>query len=122
MPIRARVQRLWRLVVEWWRPFQRLDPQHSAHEPRATTSRQTGRYTVSPRPSAAPEASSVGEPLIGGVVTVWMWVVAGRLVLATSEAEAARALATLAGELPPDAQGEARELLDALRGGLAAAA
>jgi hypothetical protein len=51
-----------------------------------------------------------------------MWVVAGRLVLATSQAEAARALATLAGALPPDAQGEARELLDALRGGLAAAA
>jgi hypothetical protein len=64
----------------------------------------------------------VGEPLIGGVVTLRMWVVAGRLVLATSEAEAARALATLAGALPPDAQGEARELLDALRGGLAAAA
>jgi hypothetical protein len=64
----------------------------------------------------------VGEPLIGGVVTLRMWVVAGRLVLATSEAEAARALATLAGALPADAQGEARELLDALRGGLAAAA
>lgn len=66
--------------------------------------------------------SNVGEPVIGGAVTLCMWVVAGRLVLATSEAEAARALAALAGELPPEAQEEARDLLDALRGGLAAAA
>lgn len=52
-----------------------------------------------------------------------MWVVAGRVVLATSEAEAERALVTLLGELAPDEQPAARALADALRGdGVLAAA
>jgi hypothetical protein len=51
-----------------------------------------------------------------------MWVVAGRLVLATSDTEAAHALVTLLDELPADRQAEARALLDAMRGGFAAAA
>jgi hypothetical protein len=51
-----------------------------------------------------------------------MWVVSGRLVLATSEAEAERALVTLLGELAAEEQPAASTLLDALRGGLAAAA
>jgi len=51
-----------------------------------------------------------------------MWVVGGRLVLATSQAEAERALGTLLGELGPEEQVAARDLLDALRGELAAAA
>ena len=51
-----------------------------------------------------------------------MWVVGGRLVLATSESEAERALTTLLGELGPEEQPAARALLDALHGGLAAAA
>jgi len=63
-----------------------------------------------------------GEPVVGGAVTVHMWVVGGRLVLATSQAEAERALGTLLGELGPEEQVAARDLLDALRGELAAAA
>jgi hypothetical protein len=67
-------------------------------------------------------APNGGEPLIGGAVTLRMWPVAGRLVLATSDGEAERALATLLGELAPEEQREAHALLEALRRGLAAAA
>jgi len=53
---------------------------------------------------------------------VRMWIVAGRLVLATSKSEAEQALATLVGELGPEEQPAARALLDALHGDFAAAA
>jgi hypothetical protein len=51
-----------------------------------------------------------------------MWVVGGRLVLATSRPEAERALVTLLPELDADGQAAARTLLDAWRGSQAAAA
>jgi hypothetical protein len=51
-----------------------------------------------------------------------MWVVGGRLVLATSAAEAERALVTLLPELDAEAQRAAGLLLDALRAGHARAA
>jgi hypothetical protein len=51
-----------------------------------------------------------------------MWIVGGRLVLATSRPEAERALVTLLPELDADGQAAARRLLDALRGVHAAAA
>jgi hypothetical protein len=122
MPIRARVQRLWRLVVEWWRPPTHRIPQPPAPQPESAPPQQPRLRIASHRPAKTPAAPYVGEPLIGGAVTLRMWVVGGRLVLATSQAEAERALATLLGELPPDEQPAARDLLDALRGGLAAAA
>jgi hypothetical protein len=121
MPIRTRVQRLWRLVVAWWRIPGHPDPQQPAHEPRPAPTRQPQRPAIS-RHSATPAAPNIGEPLVSGVVTLRMWVVAGRVVLATSHAEAERAVVTLSGELPAEACGEARALLDALRGELAAAA
>jgi hypothetical protein len=60
--------------------------------------------------------------LTGGAVTLRMWVVGGRLVLATSKAEAEHAIGTLLGELGPEEQPAARNLLAALQGELAAAA
>jgi hypothetical protein len=123
MPIRARVQRLWRLVVEWWRPSIRRPSQPQASRPHAPPPPQPRLRIASGHPAKAPAAPHVGEPLVGGAVTVRMWVVAGRVVLATSEAEAERALVTLLGELAPDEQPVARALADALRGdGVLAAA
>jgi hypothetical protein len=66
--------------------------------------------------------ASVGEQVIGGAATVRMWILGGRLVLATSPAEAERAVVTLLGELTPDERQAARPLLDALRHARAAAA
>jgi len=125
MPIRERVQRLWRLVVGWWRPSSNngpastLAPTASASSARATAVVPRGR-----RGRAAPDGARAegGEPLIGGVVTVRMWVVGGRLVLATSPSDAERALLALLPELDAEGQGAARTLLDTLRGGHAAAA
>jgi len=122
MPIRARVQRLWRLVVEWWRAPTHRIPQPPAPQPESAPPTQSRLRIASHRPAKTPVAPHVGEPLIGGAVTLRMWVVCGRLVLATSQADAELALATLLGELPPDQQPAARDLLHALRGGLAAAA
>jgi hypothetical protein len=51
-----------------------------------------------------------------------MWVVAGRLVLATSAAEAERAVVALVGQLDRDGQDAARVLLDHWRGDRVAAA
>lgn len=122
MRIRARVQRLWRLVVEWWRTPTHSLPQPPAPQRESAPPNQPRLRIASRRPAKAADAPHVGEPLIGGAVTLRMWVVCGRLVLATSQAEAELALASLLGELPPDEQPAARDLLDALRGGLAAAA
>jgi len=74
-----------------------------------------------PGPSATARARD-GELIIAGAVTVRMWIVGGRLVLATSRSEAERAVITLLPELDPDGQAAARTLLDAWRGGQAAAA
>jgi len=51
-----------------------------------------------------------------------MWVVGGRLVLATSRAEAEQAVRTLLVDLQPAEQPAARALLDALQTDFAAAA
>jgi hypothetical protein len=51
-----------------------------------------------------------------------MWIVSGRLVLATSPAEAERALVRLLVDLDGAEQSAARALLDTLRAELAAAA
>jgi hypothetical protein len=122
MPIRARVQRLWRLVVDWWRPSTRRSPQPPASQPDSTPPGQPRLRIASRRQAKAPPRPHLGEPLIGGAVTLRMWVVGGQLVLATSRAEAERALVALMGELTPEAQAEASTLLDGLRGGFAAAA
>lgn len=55
-------------------------------------------------------------------MTVRMWVVGGRLVLATSRAEAEQAVRTLLVDLQPAEQPAARALLDALQTDFAAAA
>ena len=74
-----------------------------------------------PGPAAIARARD-GEPIIAGAVTVRMWIVGGRLVLATSSPEAERAVVTLLPELDADGQAAARTLLDAWREGQAAAA
>ena len=122
MPIRERVQRLWRLVVDWWRPSQ-----HGSPAPALGTSAPTRPRTPTATGPTQERGSSTirphdGEPLIAGAVTVRMWIVAGRLVLATSAPEAERALVTLLPELDADGQAAARRVLDALRGSHAAAA
>lgn len=122
MPIRARVQRLWRLVVEWWRPSTRRSPQPPDSRSDPAPSRQPKLRLASRQSQTVSPAPHTGEPLVGGAVTLRMWVVSGRLVLATSDAEAERALVTLLGELALEEQSAASTLLDALRGGLAAAA
>jgi hypothetical protein len=63
-----------------------------------------------------------GEPLIAGAVTVRMWIVGGRLVLATSTPEAERALLALLPELDADGQAAARRLLEGFHGDHAQAA
>ncbi|MDH4045659.1 MAG: hypothetical protein OEY20_03525 [Gemmatimonadota bacterium] len=63
-----------------------------------------------------------GEPLIGGAITVWMWCVGGRLILATSPLEAERAIARLLPGLAPAERAAAQRLLDELRVPSAAAA
>ena len=63
-----------------------------------------------------------GERLIGGAITVWMWSVGGRLILATSPSEAERAIVRLLPELPIEERAGAQQLLDALRAPSAVAA
>jgi hypothetical protein len=124
MPIRERVQRLWRLVVDWWRPSTNGSPT-AAVAPTALAASPEPTPTVPHQrePRRPPPAhSQAGEPIIAGAVTVRMWIVGGRLVLATSRPEAERALVTLLPELDADDQATARRLLDALRGVHAAAA
>ena len=122
MPIRERVQRLWRLVVGWWRPSDNGNLS-SAVTPTATAPSPQPGSPARQRPrTTRTRATEDGEPLIAGAVTVRMWVVGGRLVLATSPAEAERALVTLLPELDADTQRAAGRLLDALRGGHARAA
>lgn len=118
MPIRTRVRRLWRALVDWWGSPKNVDPPQPSQEP----SRETlgSRRTLTAR--SADRGSSLGEQVIGGAVTVRMWIVGGRLVLATSPAEAERAFVTLLGELTPEERQEVRPLLDALRQARATAA
>lgn len=124
MPIRERVQRLWRLVVDWWRPSKNGSPEPTvaltAPTPSATRTPADPHLKGLERPVKAPSAD--GEPIITGAVTVRMWIVGGRLVLATSAPEAERALVTLLPELDADGQAAARRLLDALRDAHAVAA
>lgn len=121
MPIRERVQRLWRFVVDWWRPptdgrsTTAGTPSAPAQTSRPATTRQRA-------PARERAAAPDGESLITGAVTVRMWIVSGRLILATSAAEAERALVTLLPELDADGQAAARRVLDGLRGGHAQAA
>jgi hypothetical protein len=124
MPIRERVQRLWRLVVDWWRPSKNGSPEATvAAAPPSASATRTPADSRGKRPQRSATASSAdGEPIIAGAVTVRMWIVGGRLVLATSAPEAERALVTLLPELDADAEAAARRLLDALRGAHAAAA
>jgi hypothetical protein len=122
MPIRERVQRLWRLVVDWWRPSANGSPSSTvASTPHASPASTTAAPAASRRGHARTGVRE-GEPLIAGAVTVRMWIVGGRLVLATSAPEAERALLTLLPELDADGQAAARRLLDALRGDHAQAA
>lgn len=71
-----------------------------------------------------PERASArhGERLIGGAITLWMWSVGGRLIVATSALEAERAIVQLLPELSADEQGLARALLDEMRASSAVAA
>jgi hypothetical protein len=118
MPIRTRVRRLWRALVDWWSAPKNTNAPPPSQEPsrEAPVSRRT------PTPRSADRSASLGEQVIGGAVTVRMWIVGGRLVLATSPAEAERAFVTLLGELTPEERQEARPLLDALRQARATAA
>jgi len=117
MPIRERVQRLWRLVVDWWRPSKNGSPEATvAAAPPSPSAARTATDARGKRPQRSDQGPSAdGEPIIAGAVTVRMWVVGGRLVLATSASEAERALVTLLPELDADGQAAARTLLDALR-------
>lgn len=73
-------------------------------------------------PAHAPAPAGLGERLIGGAVTVWMWSVGGRLILATSAAEAEQAVARLLPELGGTERATAERLLRDLRTPPAAAA
>jgi hypothetical protein len=114
MPFRQRIQALWRRVAGLWRPHYSRSLSHS---PAADG---VGSAAVGSRPR--PPERAGGEPLIGGAVTVRMWSVGGLLVLATSDAEAERALVGLLGRVGPGETQAARALLDELRSAHASAA
>lgn len=115
MPTTRGLGRLWRVLASFWRRGPAL---FRAPIP-AVGSDQAPSAPESPR---GHDDARSGEPLTGGTVTLRMWVVAGRLVLATSAAEAERAVVALVGQLDRDGQDAARVLLDHWRGDRVAAA
>lgn len=125
MPIRERVQRLWRLVVRWWRPTQPSSaPEQTVPSAASTSPTPIRSRTATPRrrqPAREPGPAQ-GEQLIGGAVTLWMWSLGGQLILATSTAEAERAIVRLLPELDGPERERAERLLQDLRTPEAAAA
>ena len=69
-----------------------------------------------------PPQTDPGDRVVVGDVTLRLWPVGHLVVLATSEAEAERALVALLGHPDPAVRGAAGARLDALRGDRAAAA
>jgi hypothetical protein len=117
MRIRDRLRRAWR----WAQAL--LAPPSPA--PRASPSPVSLRPTVPEPPPPAdqePRLLGAGDPVVVGDVTLRLWPVGDLVVLATSEAEAERALVALLGHPDPAVRGAAGERLDTLRGDRAAAA
>ena len=117
MRIRDRLRRAWRWATTLLAP--------PSPAPRVSSSPVSLTATI-PKPppptGRQPRPLGVGDPVVVGDVTLRLWPVGSLVVLATTEAEAERALVALLGHPDPAVRGAAGARLDALRGDRAAAA
>jgi hypothetical protein len=126
MPLGSHVRRFW----EWLSSVLRRVP-YDAVAPTLQPIPISAPRSAAPTPSGLPRTEphaparrgpALGEVLIGGRVELRMWAAGSVLVLATSPDLAAAVLRDLAADPDPNRGRDARRVLDAMRGGRAAAA
>lgn len=123
MPIRDRLRRVWRwaATLVGASPGTSPPPPHRFPLPSAPVSSASPFAPASQSPSSPPPPGP-GDIVIAGPVAVRLWTVGGLVVLATTDAEAERALNALLGDGDLGVRLRAGELLEVLRGERAVAA